>query len=242
MPSVAAVLFVLNEAGIVGDCIRNLMDEGVERVYVAHGASTDGTGDVLKALGVTVFDDDSPDAQQQYWIDRLSHIAFEDGADWVLPVDADEFWTGINSLADVGPEFGHVTATLWHHNNSVLKVVPAERLPKVAYRASLATEIGPGNHGVTNAGLCAGPVLEIRHWQYQGREHFDRKVEERNRRLSAVSRARGDGAHHTSLVTPADMDARWCELQARETVRDPIPFYRRHGLDTGTTRPARTGL
>ena len=249
---IAAVMYVLNEADIIGDSITNLLEEGVERVYIALGPCTDDTLGAIATVGpelaggkaINLFHDRSSIARQQHWTDKLSHRAFEEGASWILPVDADEFWGSTLDGVTIADALNNYTgsldticqADLYHHNTRELKVLPVERLPKVAYRASLSTQIGPGNHsvsGVVERGITLSGLLEVRHYQYRSFVHFSRKAQERNRTLSHESRMRGDGVHHTMLegADDASLLARWHELQNRETVHDPIPFYSRHGLN-----------
>lgn len=235
---IAAVSTVRNEADIIEASVRCLLAGGVDKLLIAD-ASTDGTTDILRRLEretgrVTRLVDDEPVHRQPYWID---YLAAEAGTEWILPFDADEFWfaTGGKPIAQalalgVG---GKLYAQLWHHQTWELKYAAPERLPKVAYRWTEEAHIAPGNHDVSLPGGTWG-LLEVRHYQFRGFEHFKRKVRERCATLDPVGRARGDGAHMTRLDGSGDEELRaaWNEMQAAEVVRDPIPFHGRHSLDS----------
>lgn len=233
---IAAVSTVRNEVDIIESSIKHLLNEGVELVLVADGRSTDGTRDLLQDLKETMggrvnWYDDGGEWRQQTWVDKLALIASDEGADWILPVDADEYWRCpdgrplSDALADVPEHVTVLQAMLFHHSSWEMKVVPAEGLPKVAYRPAPDAWIGPGNHTVSRAGEHLGGLIEIRHFQYRSYEHFCRKVAERIETLPPDIRARGDGGHIMRLdgVSENEMRAAWAELEAREQVYDPIP-------------------
>ena len=221
---IAAVTTTRDEADIIEASARCLLDQGVDLI-LAIDSSTDGTAEILRGLGaeVTLVDDEVH--HQPYWMNQLAAEAHGRGAHWIIPWDADEFWFGLDQLNRL-PE-NVATATLWHHLDWDRKVVPAEALPKVAFRWELGAVLANGNHDVSILGPRAN-VLEIRHWQFRGYEHFVRKVRERSRTLDPQARARGDGTHITRLDGSDDeqLQAAWAVLEARETLVDPIPCSR----------------
>jgi hypothetical protein len=237
---IAAVSTVRNEAPIIEACVRHLLAEGVDEVLIADSSTDATTAIILGRLQgetgrIRWYEDTDPYHQQQAWIDRLAAEAL---ADWIIPFDADEFWltTSGEPLAKVlaGCPERKLYAQLWHHLDPNRKYAEPERLPKVAYRWSPEAHIAPGNHDVSLPGGLPG-LLEIRHYQYRGFEHYCRKVQERNATLAPHARVRGDGAHHTRLegASEEQLRAAWEELTGKETVHDPIPVHGGHGLDTG---------
>lgn len=221
---IAAVTTTLDEADIIEATATCLLNGGVDLILAAD-SSTDGTGDILKRLGAEVTRVDESVHRQPYWMNRLAREAHDRGAEWIVPWDADEFWLGLDHLKGLTENVA--VATLWHHLDFDRKVIPAESLPKVAYRWQPGAVIANGNHDVSIAGSRAN-VLEIRHLQYRGFDHFARKVSERVRTLDPVARERGDGAHHTRLdgATDGQLRAAWTELEIRDSVYDPIPCSR----------------
>ena len=94
-----AVSVVKNEADIIEAFVRHAA-AWVDLHLVLDDDSTDGTRAILLSLQaegmpLRVFGDDIIGHIQQARSNRLTHIAAEDhSADWIIPLDADEFITG----------------------------------------------------------------------------------------------------------------------------------------------------
>jgi glycosyltransferase involved in cell wall biosynthesis len=92
---VFGLLMVRDAADVVEACLRHHLALGVERILVVDNASTDGTLDLLRRLAsdlpISIESDDGP-FRQDLAFTRLAREAARQGADWVLPLDADEFW------------------------------------------------------------------------------------------------------------------------------------------------------
>jgi predicted O-methyltransferase YrrM len=90
-----AVMIVRNEADILAANVLHHLSKGVDRFLIVDNGSSDGTDVVLRQLG--------RDRRIRWTVDRgpyrqaritteLAREAYLGGADWVLPIDADEFW------------------------------------------------------------------------------------------------------------------------------------------------------
>jgi glycosyltransferase involved in cell wall biosynthesis len=94
-PVLFGISMVRNEADIVRTNILHHLSLGLDRVLIIDNGSSDGTDTVLEELSkdprVRWTRDDSPYRQSQM-LTRLARQASAEGADWVLPFDADEFW------------------------------------------------------------------------------------------------------------------------------------------------------
>jgi hypothetical protein len=94
---VVAISCVKNEGDLVEAFIRHTAAVA-DHLIVLDNGSTDGTRDILSALqrrGLPLDVVDDPSIGQWQWkrMTRLMHTAALDcGADWVLPLDADEFF------------------------------------------------------------------------------------------------------------------------------------------------------
>ena len=96
---------VRDAADVVEACLRHHHALGVERTLVVDNGSSDGTLELLRRLAgdlpISVESDDGPFRQDAAFT-RLAHEAARQGAEWVLPLDADEFWvTPENTLGAV---------------------------------------------------------------------------------------------------------------------------------------------
>ena len=90
-------MMVRNEAAIIADSVGHLLGTiGVDRLYVADNGSTDRTYAILRAIAATdarLMVRIVPGPYDQPRIMRwMIEKAVEDGADWLLPNDADEFF------------------------------------------------------------------------------------------------------------------------------------------------------
>src|ERR1700709_2012931 len=94
-----AVSIVKNEADIIEAFVRHT-HAWVDHHLIFDHDSTDGTRQILgvlksEGLPISLFTDDALGNLQQFRSNYLTRIAVEDhGADWVLPLDADEILTG----------------------------------------------------------------------------------------------------------------------------------------------------
>lgn len=89
------IAIVRNEADILGITVRYHLALGFDGFLIIDNGSSDDTHFVLKQLAkdkrVRWTRNESTFAQAQLTTE-LAHEVFRDGADWVAPVDADEFW------------------------------------------------------------------------------------------------------------------------------------------------------
>ncbi|MCW5550224.1 MAG: glycosyltransferase family 2 protein, partial [Opitutaceae bacterium] len=94
-----AVSVVKNEADIIEPFVRHT-SAWVDHHLVFDHDSTDGTREILQAmqtegLPLALFRDDAPGHLQQHRSNYLTRLAAHShGADWVLPLDADEILVG----------------------------------------------------------------------------------------------------------------------------------------------------
>jgi glycosyltransferase involved in cell wall biosynthesis len=226
---IAAVATSMNEADIIGDTVTHLLDQGVELVLIAD-ASTDDTREILAALPVTVYDDTEPCHRQPWWISRLANDAFEKGATWVVPFDADEYWcpttagTLTEAFSGLPESVWRVPAPMYQHINRRWREPHPKPLNKVAFRAHPNPRVANGNHDVYCPGNTQHGTVEIREIQFRSFEHFVRKIAERCATLDPSLPA-GEGTHITQYAgwPPERLRPVWEQMLARATVEDPIP-------------------
>ena len=128
---IVGIAMVKNEQDVLDTVLRHLLAEGVDHLIVADNLSTDNTPLILQDLvtedePITVIQDPVLAYNQDVKMSRLARRAYEAGADWVLPFDADEIWYGVDpqtgepcriadALAQVDDEIQVVRAFGWDH-------------------------------------------------------------------------------------------------------------------------------
>jgi len=237
---------VRDEADIIEYTITHLLAEGVDRVIVADNLSTDETRNILDALAseypVTVVDDLEPGYWQSRKMTALAHMAGEQGADWVIPFDADELvYSPHGTLATVlaaamAPiqwvvTYEHVPTD----DDNETEANPCRRIGhrraapkpfmKVAFRYDPSVRIWQGNHQVDRPGPATRGLLEIREFQYRTLEQMARKVRNGKAAYDATTMAVTEGSHWRQMGAWDDdeLERWWKEYRSQPVVFDPAP-------------------
>jgi hypothetical protein len=206
---IAMTLLVRDEADIVDAWLRYHLARGIDVVIATDHRSIDGTAEILREHArdgrVVVLREEAEMVRQGEWMTRMSRLAaVEQGADWVIPSDADEFWwpragTFEDVLGAVPRHFGVVRGLM---RNFVL--VPGaeavfERLTirtrptadltsqyhaqvKVAHRGTADATVGVGNHDVDGTGMRLIREwfpFEVLHFPLRGVEQLEDKFRRR---------------------------------------------------------------
>lgn len=93
----AMTILARDEADIIEENIRFHANAGVEKFVVTDNSSLDGTREILEELSkqfdIKIFDEPSHTIDQDRWVTRMaSWLRENDGCDWIINNDADEFW------------------------------------------------------------------------------------------------------------------------------------------------------
>ncbi len=87
---------IRNEVDILRLNVLYHLSLGIDRMLIVDNGSTDGTGEVLQELGKqdsrVRWTYDSGPYRQTEIMTKLAREAYREGADWVVQIDADEFW------------------------------------------------------------------------------------------------------------------------------------------------------
>lgn len=96
---VFGISIVRNEVDIIGLNILHHLSLGLDEILIVDNGSSDGTDGVLQQLdmdGRIKWSRNAGPYRQPEIFTELAHEAYRRGADWVLPIDADEFWDVTN--------------------------------------------------------------------------------------------------------------------------------------------------
>lgn len=246
--TIAAVCTSYNEADILPWTIIHLLAEGVDLIYIEepyepHSDQLDAVQHVLPVeLGQMVQFVGLPENfhDQPRSITYLAKIAHDNGADWIIPFDADEFicpryphLTIKETLEALPPEIKIVTMPMFQHRDWNHLDHIAKPMLKVAYRWEPGAHVAPGNHDVDLPSLSGGREgavaceLTVREIQFRSYEHFCRKITERVATMDPDLLARVPNAGHHVLqyrdATEGELQTAWYEYQSKEWSWDPIP-------------------
>ncbi len=108
-----AISVVRNEVDIIDLTVRYHLGRGVDRFFIVDNGSVDGTTAKLARLARDrrirwTYDDG--DFHQASALTDLARAAAREGADWVMSVDADEFWTPIDGALSLKEALVNVDA------------------------------------------------------------------------------------------------------------------------------------
>jgi glycosyltransferase involved in cell wall biosynthesis len=90
-----AIAIVRNEADVIRINVLHHLAQGIDRFLILDDGSTDGTRDVLAELSREHPLEWKPSTvafRQHLLLTSLARDAYIRGAEWILPIDADEFW------------------------------------------------------------------------------------------------------------------------------------------------------
>lgn len=234
---ICGVAVSLNEADICGISLRHAFAHGIQRIYIRDAHSTDGTRDIFAEIireghDLVVQDDDNDYWYQEQVTTELIAQAGDEGAEWIVPLDMDEFpypADGHETLAETLRDCPHdkLYMSRWLHKNWDYRHVDMERMPKVVFRYQPGVTVDPGNHQCSIGG-GERDFIHLRELSFRSYEHFLTKNRSRCRTLNPVAKQRGDGWHQIRLegFSEEQMQAEWAAMQQIPSVLDPIPVRR----------------
>ena len=94
---IAATILCRDEADIIEGCIRHAAGYA-DQIYITDNGSVDGTREIIEGMrrefGLVVWDEPVGAYEQARWLGWMQDQAKEDGAEWILHIDADERYIG----------------------------------------------------------------------------------------------------------------------------------------------------
>lgn len=110
-PKVIATLLVRDEQDIVLNCIEHHLKHGVDGFIITDNMSRDATGEICRKHPACLHykvEHDPRFSNRARWVTQMARYAVNLGADWILNLDADEFWYGADKLGDLPADVNEV--------------------------------------------------------------------------------------------------------------------------------------
>lgn len=198
-------LLVRDEEDILALNLEHHLALGVDQVLVTDNRSVDATPDILAEYHrhgvVRVLQERGDNFDQWRWVTRMARIAVDEGADWIIHSDADEFWCPAegmlpDALRTVPREYGIAVASRYNFPPTAYEAAPFyERLVirdtasrnamgrplpgKCCHRSSPDVRVAQGNHAVWARGLRRQPQLlpvDILHFPMRTFRQFEQRI------------------------------------------------------------------
>ena len=230
--TVWAVSMMKNEDDIATHSVRHMLDQGVDGIIVVDNRSDDRTRWALESLRtedtrVHVGSDLEPAFHQGMKVSRLARLAWEAGADWVVPFDADELWFADDmTVADrlrllrgdrAWCDYRNAYPLARHGELDLDSDRPvqvdrhARAWMRIAFRAQRSVFVGEGNHDLRTFGPTPVKCLHMLHLSYRSLEQYSRKADQGVAALQAAGKGESIATHWRgwAALSPAERDARW---------------------------------
>lgn len=189
---VVATICVKNEADIIAKNIEHHINQGIDNFIITDNGSTDATTAIISRFPEVkeIIDESGCDFNQSVWVSRMAHLACKFKPDWVIHLDADELWCGVNNLNKMKKERVACTSMFLHPpineqftlknmchylDFEHIKELPGEC--KVAHRPDPHITITHGNHGFgDNKDVEYTNLIWRHHYPVRSLEQFRRKA------------------------------------------------------------------
>jgi hypothetical protein len=203
MKKIFVLMMVKNEIDIIENNIRYLQTQDIDYFYIADNMSTDGTRQVLSELqkeyeNIHIIDDNIIGYYQSIKMNKWARDCFNDGADIVIPIDADEVWYSLNNEITLGNAIRASDAEIFvakstdyipkdtddmFEENFIKRIINkksnSDSFSSVAFSCRENFGLEMGNHNVNNHdGKRVDDIIGIRHYQYRSYDQFVNKVKQ----------------------------------------------------------------
>lgn len=192
---IAATLVVRDEEDIIENMLIHSISEGITHFFVTDNNSKDATARVVGKFPEVVsivFSDDMSHHQEKHTT-AMAREAFRYGVDWIIHMDADEFWCGMGSMAMKEWNYDALYSTIAHVHPPVPSatgsIAPLDRMMKyvdfhgharefkIMHRPHPDIVIKHGNHGAVGCGeIGTCDTVYRHHYPIRTPNQFDRKV------------------------------------------------------------------
>lgn len=197
-PFIVATILARDEEDILEHNIKHHIKEGIEYFVFTNNGSVDRTEEIARSFKQIkyVINETSLNHDQSFWVTRMMKIAQTWNPTWIIHIDADELWCGLQNLRNYKSPIVRIPNIMHHlpinEDFSIYKLnhftdgekaksigLPST-LHKIAHRPNCNYVINHGNHHVMqdnkilNSEICND--LTIHHYPVRSLKQFIRKV------------------------------------------------------------------
>jgi glycosyltransferase involved in cell wall biosynthesis len=189
---ITATILARNEQDIIGENIEHHINQGVTNFIVTLNQCTDRTKEIVERYPevVEIIEEPGNDHHQSKWVSRMAQIANKLKPEWIIHLDADEFWCGLYKLRLFNCPVVASDRMFLHppvkdmvcfdpvmmrfYLNWESSNLPGET--KVAHRPLENPTITHGNHGVEGANAVFTRMVYRHHYPIRTYKQFERKT------------------------------------------------------------------
>ena len=188
---IVATILAKNEEDIIGQMIEHTISQGVSQIIFTGNASTDRTKEIAASYPevVEIIDEPENDHNQTKWVTHMARLACKLNPDWIVHLDADELWCGLQNLRRFDTSVVRCERMYLHPPISwefdFLKskhYVDFDHLPipqecKIAHRPMEDVVITHGNHGISEPDVSYAITTEVyrHHYPIRSYNQWERK-------------------------------------------------------------------
>ncbi len=187
-------LLVRDEEEIIAQNIEHHLSNGIDKLIITDNGSVDRTHQIIEKYPevLEIINEPNLNFDQSKWVTRMAHLACDYGAEFVVHLDADEFWHGLKNVKNIiGNLFAirsergldHLPVEGLKYNNFNIDQMPyyiksmmVFQGSKVIHRASKEITIMLGNHSIKGSWPPIKEGIFIHHYPIRSYEQFEKKV------------------------------------------------------------------
>lgn len=100
---IVATILAKDEEDIIGKNIEHHINQGVKHFIITNNRSKDKTKNIIESYPEVceIIEEQGEDHNQSEWVTKMARLACKLKPDWIIHLDADEFWCGLNNLKNI---------------------------------------------------------------------------------------------------------------------------------------------
>lgn len=192
---IVATILAKNEEDVIGKNIEHHIEHGVSQFIITDNNSSDNTKSIAGKYPevVEIIDEKNDTHHQSKWVTRMAQIACKLNPDWIIHLDADELWGGLQGLREIHSDVVSCERMFLHppvisnmfnlHNFRYYLNFDDLNIPqecKIAHRPNPNFVIEHGNHaiegisGYTTKNIFRHhyPIRTLAQWQSKSEGHL----------------------------------------------------------------------